>query len=418
MPALEIRVPGDKSIAHRALILGALAGGESRLEGVPAGQDVLATEACLRSLGVRIERTSGNAAIEGRGLGALQAPAGELDCLNSGTTMRLLSGVLAGSALKATLNGDASLRQRPMARVVEPLRAMGARIECADGRAPLRIEGARLRGARHLLTVASAQVKSALLLAGLHADGASSIKEPVQTRDHTERLMRAMGARLSTVEGVLQLEPQPAPLEPLRISIPGDFSSAAFWLGAAAIRPGWSVRVLGVGLNPTRTGFLSMLRAMGAEIRVDKQPDASTEPSGDVTVTGRSLGALQVDRSQVAAAIDEIPILMVVATQAEGVSSIEGAGELRLKESDRLRAMTDGLRLMGAKVEELAEGVRVTGPTRLRFADVEAAGDHRVAMALAVAGLLADRPPRISGAESAGVSYPGFFQQLELVAGA
>ena len=418
MRGLEIRVPGDKSIAHRALILGALAEGESRLDEVPTGLDVLATEACLRSLGVRIARTGGTAVIHGRGLAALETADSELDCRNSGTTMRLLSGVLAGSAVGATLNGDASLRRRPMARVVEPLRAMGARIECVDGRAPLRIEGAPLLGRRHTLPVPSAQVKSALLLAGLHACGATSIEEPLPTRDHTERLLRAMGARLSTVEGGLRLEPLVVPLKPLALSIPGDFSSAAFWLAAAAVRPGWSVRVSGVGLNPTRTGFLSMLQAMGAEIRIDVQSDASIEPSGDVTVTGRPLGALSLDRSRVAAAIDEIPILMVVATQAEGVSSIEGAGELRVKESDRLRAMTEGLRRMGAQVEEFPEGVRVTGPTRLRFAQVEAAGDHRVAMALAVAGLLAERPPAITGAESAAISYPGFFRQLERVAGA
>ncbi len=417
MPALEIRVPGDKSIAHRALILGALAEGESVIDQVPTGKDVLATEACLRALGVAVVRTDVRVHVRGGGLAAWRTAGMPLDCQNSGTTMRLLTGVLAASGVTASLTGDASLCRRPMARVVEPLRAMGARIASRDGMAPLRIEGTALIGRHHRLPIPSAQVKSALLLAGLYAQSPTSVEEPVPTRDHTERLLRAMGAVVTAHGGRTDVEPLAAPLQPLSLTIPGDFSSAAFWLAAAAMRPGLTVRIVGVGLNPTRTAFLGMLERMGAEVSLDHQTDAAVEPLGDVTVTGRTLRGLRVDAEGAAAAVDEIPILMAVATQAEGTTSIDGAAELRVKESDRLKSMTDGLRRMGARVEELPDGVRIVGPTPLRPATVDAAGDHRVAMALAVAGLLAESPIQIVGAASADVSYPGFFKQLELVAG-
>ncbi|HEY8738582.1 MAG TPA: 3-phosphoshikimate 1-carboxyvinyltransferase [Candidatus Dormibacteraeota bacterium] len=418
MPAVEIRVPGDKSIAHRALILGALAEGESVIDEVPAGQDVRSTESCLQDLGVDIDHAGGMRRVQGAGPGAWRSPARPLDCQNSGTTMRLLTGVLAGSAITATLTGDASLRRRPMARVVDPLRAMGARIELRNGTPPLRVEGTPLSGGRHRLPVPSAQVKSALLLAGLLATGETVVEEPVQTRDHTERLLRAMGARLSATGTVVRVEALRGGLRPLRLAIPGDFSSAAFWFGAAAMRPGACVRVVDVGLNPSRTAFLWMLRAMGAEILIEAAAEGAVEPSGRVTVTGAPLRAIAIDGPQVAAAIDEIPILMVVATQAAGTTSITGAAELRVKESDRLRAMADGLRRMGAMVEEFPDGVHVEGPTRLRPALIDAVGDHRVAMALAIAGLSAESPTQIVGAESADVSYPGFFQELERVASA
>jgi len=416
MPPIEIRVPGDKSIAHRALILAALAEGESLMTQVPEGKDVLATQSCLRALGVRISRSGGSARIAGKGLGAMRTPADSLDCANSGTTMRLLAGVLAGGAVNATLTGDDSLLRRPMSRVVEPLLAMGARIRSHEGKGPLHIEGTPLTGSRHRLPVASAQAKSALLLAGLHAEGRTCVEEPVSTRDHTERLLRAMGATIRSGGLTVEVEHQDAPLRPLQFTIPGDFSSAAFWFAAAAIRPGCSVRVHGVGLNPSRTAFLRMLEAMGSEVDVEVESVPTIEPAGSLSVTGRSLQALQVGAEDVAAAIDEIPILMVVATQAEGTTSIEGAGELRVKESDRIHSMTDGLRRMGASIEVLGDSLKITGPTRLRSANVEAFGDHRVAMALAIAGLRAEGSSKINGAESADVSYPGFFRQLEVLA--
>jgi 3-phosphoshikimate 1-carboxyvinyltransferase len=408
----ELAVPGDKSIAHRALILAALAQGESWIHGLPEGEDVLATVGCLRALGANLQRSGRTARIRGAGLRSFATPHGHLDCANSGTTMRLLLGVLTGSAVSATLDGDASLRRRPMARVIEPLRSMGAKIESPEGRAPLAVTGTSLQGRRHTLPVASAQVKSALLLAGLSASGPTTIVEPTPTRDHTERLLRAMGTDVSaTVEGIV-IRPSHQPLRPLELSIPGDFSSAAFWLAAAALRPDWSVIIGDIGLNPTRTAFLALLRSMGAEVKVE-EPTADIEPRGQVTVTGHGLRAVVLGAADVAAAIDEIPALMVLATQAEGTTSIDGAGELRVKESDRIATMADGLRRMGAVVEERPDGVSIKGPTPLNGTAVESHGDHRVAMALAVAALVASGPTTIEGADCAAVSYPNFFAQLQ-----
>jgi 3-phosphoshikimate 1-carboxyvinyltransferase len=407
-----LRVPGDKSIGHRALILAALAQGDSRIDGLPEGEDVAATVACLRGLGVKIERTGGPARVHGRGWRSFGPPHGPLDCANSGTTMRLLLGVLSGSWVSATLDGDASLRRRPMARVVEPLRAMGARIQSQDGRAPLMVTGARLQGRRHVLSVPSAQVKSALLLAGLSASGPTSVVEPVATRDHTERLLRAMGTEVHLAAGTVEVRPSHQPLRPIDLSVPGDFSSAAFWMAAAALRPGWSVTIREVGLNPSRTAFLRLLQSMGAEIHVDAG-NAGIEPLGSVTVTGRRLRAVTMGAADVAAAIDEIPALLCVATQAEGTTIIEGAAELRVKESDRLATMSEGLRRMGAVVDERADGVSIHGQASLLGATVESHGDHRIAMALAVAGLVASGPTTIEGADCVAVSYPDFFTALQ-----
>jgi 3-phosphoshikimate 1-carboxyvinyltransferase len=408
----ELAVPGDKSIAHRGLMLAALAQGESWIHGLPEGEDVLATVACLRGLGVNLQRSGRSVRIRGEGLRSFATPHGHLDCANSGTTMRLLLGVLAGSSLSATLDGDASLRRRPMDRVIDPLRAMGAKIESRESRAPLSVTGTALQGRRHALPIASAQVKSALLLAGLSASGPTTVVEPTPTRDHTERLLRAMGTDVSTTAAGVVVRPSHQPLRPIELSVPGDFSSAAFWMAAAAMRPGWSVIIGDVGLNPTRTAFLDMLASMGAEVKL-AQPTSDIEPRGMLTVTGRPLRAIVLGATDVAAAIDEIPILMVLATQAQGETTIDGAAELRVKESDRLATMTVGLRRMGAAVEERPEGVSIRGPVALRGAAVETQGDHRVAMALAVAGLVASGPTTIEGADCVAVSYPNFFAQLQ-----
>jgi 3-phosphoshikimate 1-carboxyvinyltransferase len=407
----ELRVPGDKSIAHRALMLAAMAQGDSRIDGLPEGEDVAATVACLRSLGVNINRTGGPARVRGAGWRSFSPPHGPLDCANSGTTMRLMLGILSGSWVSATLDGDASLRRRPMARVIEPLRTMGGRIESEDGRAPLTVTGARLQGRRHVLSVPSAQVKSALLLAGLTASGPTTVVEPVATRDHTERLLRAMGTDVSTTADGVVIRPSHQPLRPIDLSVPGDFSSAAFWMAAAALRPGWSVTIHQVGLNPSRTAFLNLLKSMGAEVQVDTDL-TGIEPLGSVTVTGHPLRALTIGAAEVAAAIDEIPALLSVATQAEGTTIIAGATELRVKESDRLATMAEGLRRMGAIVDERADGVSIHGGTHLRGATVDSHGDHRVAMALAVAGLVASGPTTIKDADCVAVSYPNFFMDL------
>jgi 3-phosphoshikimate 1-carboxyvinyltransferase len=329
--------------------------------------------------------------------------------------MRLLAGLLAGSRVSATLDGDASLRRRPMARVIEPLRRMGARIDSDEGRAPLFVTGAPLQGRRHSLQVASAQVKSAILLAGLAASGPTTIVEPGPTRDHTERLLTAMGADLRVEARTVELRPSHRPLHSIELAVPGDFSSASFWMTAAAMRPGWSITIQGVGLNPTRTLFLRLLEAMGAEVVV-KAVSADIEPLGSVTVVGHRLGAIDIDAVAVAAAIDEIPALLALATQAEGTTTIDGAAELRVKESDRIATMVEGLRRMGAAVDERPDGVSIHGPAALQAATVESHGDHRIAMALAVAGLVASGPTIIRDADAVAVSYPEFFGQLREVA--
>jgi 3-phosphoshikimate 1-carboxyvinyltransferase len=408
----ELSVPGDKSIAHRVLMLAALAQGESWIHGLPEGEDVLATVACLRSLGADLQRSGRTARIRGAGLRSFATPHGSLDCANSGTTMRLLLGVLAGSSISATLDGDASLRRRPMDRVIDPLKSMGARIESQASRAPLSVTGTSLQGRRHALPIASAQVKSALLLAGLSASGPTTVVETTPTRDHTERLLRAMGTDVDATDAGVVIRPSHQPLRPIELAVPGDFSSAAFWMAAAALRPGWSVIIGDVGLNPTRTSFVALLRSMGAAVKIDG-PSADVEPRGMVTVAGQPLRAIVLGAADVAGAIDEIPALLVLATQAVGVTIIDGAGELRVKESDRIATMADGLRRMGAIVEERPDGVSVHGPAELHGATVESHGDHRVAMALAVAALVASGPTTIEDADSVAVSYPNFFAQLE-----
>jgi 3-phosphoshikimate 1-carboxyvinyltransferase len=418
----ELRVPGDKSIAHRALMLAAIAHGDSRIEDVPDGADVQATARCLAELGVSIHPHPAlplrgrEIRVGGRGIEAWKSPAHDLQCANSGTTMRLMAGLLAGSPVHATLVGDASLHRRPMDRVVRPLRRMGARITAIEGQAPLHIEGTALTGVEHQMARSSAQVKSALLLAGLHASGETSVIEPSPTRDHTERLLRVMGASLR-VDGARITVQRTQRLTPLEMSVPGDFSSAAFLLGAAALRPGWSATVRGVGLNPSRTRFLDLLRAMGASVAVSPDPGQRLEPTGTVTVEGARLRSVDLDGGEVAQAIDEVPLLLAMATQAEGVTRVTGAGELRVKESDRLAAMAEGLRSLGARVEEEADGMTVAGPTRLRAATVDAHGDHRIAMALAVVALTAAGPVEIRGAASVAVSYPGFFEALRAATG-
>jgi 3-phosphoshikimate 1-carboxyvinyltransferase len=410
--AVDCGVPGDKSIAHRALLLSSLAEGESRLANVPDGQDVQATMACLRWLGVEIERHSGSVQVVGRCLAGYRPSTSPLDCQNSGTTLRLLTGILAGSAFTTQLTGDGSLRARPMDRIIRPLLRMGAAVTSESGRAPLRVEGRTLHGVAHALPVPSAQVKSALLLAGVHASGTTTVAEPVFTRDHTERLLAAMGAAIER-DGLRVSVRGGNRLRPLAMSIPGDFSSAAFWLAAAALRPGWTATIRGVGLNPTRTALLGLLREMGAQVRVRGEPEPALEPAGDITVTGDTLRAIALGPSEVASAIDEVPALMVLATQARGTTRIQGAGELRVKESDRITAKSDGLRRMGAQMTEQPDGALIEGPVALHGADVDAFGDHRVAMALAVAGLVADGPLRIQGAGYVAVSYPTFFKELE-----
>jgi 3-phosphoshikimate 1-carboxyvinyltransferase len=414
----DLSVPGDKSMSHRALILGALAQGKSRISNLSPADDVARTADCLRACGASIGRIEEHALIlAGRGPGrSLAPPATVLDCGNSGTTARLLAGALAGHELTARLDGDASLRRRPMRRVAEPLETMGASLRTTgSGTLPLTLKGhSRLRAIDYRMPVASAQVKSAVLLAALSADGRTSVEEPAQTRDHTERMLRMCGVPVSVAEGRVEIEP--ADLAPFDLEIPGDTSSAAFFLALAASRTGWRVRCRRLTLNPGRTGVLDVLIAMGAQVEVSVlQPAGGVEPQGDVEVCGTDLVAATIGGGLVARCIDELPVLAVVATQAAGETVIRDAAELRNKESDRIAAVAAGLAAMGADCRAFEDGMAIRGPTRLRAATLDSSGDHRLAMAWAVAGLLADRASgktRICGAECVSVSYPGFFADL------
>ncbi|HYN84866.1 MAG TPA: 3-phosphoshikimate 1-carboxyvinyltransferase [Pyrinomonadaceae bacterium] len=438
------RLPGDKSISHRAALVAALARGRSRVENFATAADCAATLACLARLGVAVERDGDAVLIEGagraRGEWSLRAPEGPLDCANSGTTMRLLAGVLACQPFASELTGDASLLSRPMRRVAEPLELMGARVVTSEGgRGPLRVEGRRpLRAVRYEPPVASAQVKSAVLLAALGAEGLTEVVESrAPTRDHTERMLRWFGADVRTAEtrapdtGEAQATSVyaaalegPAAFAARDVRVPGDVSSAAFLVAAAALLEGSDVTLEGVGLNPTRTRMLEVLRALGAEVRVEDVREECGEPSGRVRVRGAGpLAAgdggarVSLGGADVARMIDELPVLAVAAARVEGGIEVRDASELRLKESDRIAACVENLRAMGAEVEEFPDGFRVGGPCVLRGARLDARGDHRVAMAFAVAALTARGDTYIEGArECVGVSFPEFFPLLETLA--
>jgi 3-phosphoshikimate 1-carboxyvinyltransferase len=403
----EVRLPGDKSISHRALMLNAVAEGEARVEGLSNGADVASTAGCLRALGVEIEAGR----VAGRGLAGLREPSGPLDCGNSGTTMRLLAGLLAGRPFPVTLVGDGSLSRRPMDRVTAPLRLMGANAETE----PLRVGGgAPLRGVTYESPVASAQVKSAVLLAGLSAEGATSVVEPAPTRDHTERMLEAMGATVAREDRSVTVNGPVAALRPLDVTVPGDLSAAAFWLVAAGLHADARLRLQGVGVNPTRTALLDLLEAAGVRVARLRPRLAGVEPVADLEVGTASAGrAFEVAGTAAAELIDELPVLAIAAALLPGTSRITGARELRVKESDRVAAMAAGLAAMGGDVTELEDGWEIRGPRHLEGARVTSAGDHRVAMALAVAGLLADGATEIEDAGCVDISYPGFWDQLE-----
>ncbi len=400
-----IALPGDKSISHRALILNAIADGTARVSNLSSGADVASTAACLRALGVDVEA----GVVRGVGLHGLRPAGAPLDCGNSGTTMRLLAGLLAAQPFETELTGDESLRSRPMDRVVEPLRRMGA---VADW-PPLRVGGGTtLRGISYRMPVASAQVKSAVLLAGLYAEGRTALTEPAPTRNHTELMLAAMGAPLTTDGAAITIS-SAARLRPLDVEVPGDISAAAFWLVLAALRPGARLTFAGVGVNPTRTALLRLLQAVfDLRVTAGGRRLAGAEPVADLEArSGAQAKPFRVAGAEAAELIDELPVLAVAATQAPGTSELRGAAELRVKESDRIAALAAGLKEMGAEVEELEDGLRLRGPCRLQGARVDSRGDHRIAMAFAVAGMLADGETEIAGAESAAISDPGFWEQ-------
>ena len=407
-----VSVPGDKSVSHRAIMLGSIAEGVSEVSGFLAGEDCLATMAAFRSMGVRIERPAATElVVHGAGLRGLQAPRDELDLGNSGTAMRLLAGVLAGQVFSATLTGDKSLTGRPMQRVINPLSRMGADIRSRDGKPPLRIRGnPRLKGIDYKLPMASAQVKSAVLLAGLYARGRTTVTEPAVTRDHTERMLRAMGVPVDAQEGRISLE-GPVRLQARPVSVPADLSSAAFIILAALLADRADVLIRNVGVNPTRTGVLDILRAMGAAITLESPRELGGEPVADIRVRSSRLRGIEVDPSLVSLAIDEFPVLFVAAGAANGVTRFTGVGELRVKESDRIAAMAAGLRALGIPVEEFDDGAVVLGG-RFSGGETQSYGDHRIAMSLAVAGTVADGPVIVRDVASVETSFPGFMACL------
>jgi 3-phosphoshikimate 1-carboxyvinyltransferase len=411
----DIAVPGDKSISHRALLLGAIADGESVVEGFGASQDTLATAAAVRALGADVSVDGERVRVGGVGLRGLREPAGPLDCGNAGTLMRLLAGILAGQEGRFVLTGDDSLGARPMERVAEPLRAMGARVETTDGHAPLVVEGGALAPVRWELPVASAQVKSCVLLAGLYADeGPTTAVEPFASRDHTERMLEAAGVRVRRKPREAAVWPAQA-LRPLALEVPGDFSSAAPFVLAATLLAGSELRLHGVGTNSTRTGFLAVLERMGARIALFNRRTAGGEPVADLEVHSAELVATEVGEEEVPALLDELPLFALAAAMARGESVVRGAAELRVKESDRLEAVKDALRPLGVRIETRHDGLRVRGvPSRPRGGGVvEAADDHRIAMLGAVAGLVSREGVELRGAESAAVSFPDFFAMLD-----
>lgn len=402
----------DKSISHRAVILASLSKGKSVIKNFLRAEDPVSTISSFRALGIEIDDKEDDVVVHGKGIYGLTEPDNVIDCGNSGTTMRMLSGVLAGNPFFSVLTGDESLRRRPMARVITPLSGMGADIMARSGNRypPIAITGKKLKPIEYHMPVASAQVKSAVLLAGLYADGETEIVEPAKSRDHTERMLPAFGAVID-IKGLRVRIKGGTELEGREVCVPGDFSSAAFFIVAALLIRHSDITIKEVGINPTRTGLLDALSRMGAGIELSNIRNLSGEPVAYIHCRGvEELKAIDITKEQVPALIDEFPILCVAAAQASGVTTIRGAEELRVKESDRISSMVAGLRKMGAEIEEFKDGLSIKGKSSLKGALVESYGDHRIAMAMTIAGLVADGTTTVNGVSSVNISFPGFFQ--------
>jgi 3-phosphoshikimate 1-carboxyvinyltransferase len=420
-PAVSLRghiaVPGDKSISHRAVLLGAIAGGETSVRGFGRSRDTETTIAAVRALGAQVHEDDVDALrLEGVGLRGLRDPGGTIDCGNSGTTLRLLAGILAGQPGRFGLTGDDSLRRRPMGRIAEPLAQMGARVETADGTPPVTIEGGELRGIRYELPVASAQVKSCVLLAGLYAAGRTTVVEPLPTRDHTELMLQAAGVRVTRAQRRVSLGPAER-LSLGEVVVPGDFSAAAPFVVAATLLPGSELTIHDVGLNPRRTGLLDVLARMGARVTVFHRHRSSGEPVGDVEVRSAELVATTVTADEVPLMVDELPLFALAAACARGESRVEGARELRVKESDRIESVTTLLRALAVRAAASDDGLGVRGvPSRPKGGgSVDADGDHRIAMLAGVAGLISRGGVELRDPEAVAVSFPGFFELLDSV---
>jgi 3-phosphoshikimate 1-carboxyvinyltransferase len=414
---IEIRVPGDKSISHRALILASLAMGRSSIRGILDSEDIRSTASVLRDLGMVVPELAPAMHVEGRGLNGLSAPQRTLDCGNSGTTARLMLGVLAGQSITAALDGDASLRSRPMRRVTAPLTEMGARVRelGAPDRLPVEIAGGALRGIEVVNERSSAQVKSAILLAALTARVRACVREPVHSRDHSERMLTAMGARLRTVvdRGAMCVEIEPVDeLRPIDIDVPGDFSAAAFFLARGLLAPP-VIRLDDVGVNATRTGFLDVVRRMGGSLHVSERRGSGGEPIANLIAESGPLQGAHIEAAEIPHMIDEIPIIAVLAARAHGETRIQGASELRVKETDRLHALASNLRAVGAIVEEQADGLVILGSNAPLRGRVVTGGDHRIAMAFGILGSLAGNDIEIDDRACVAISFPEFWQQLQ-----
>jgi 3-phosphoshikimate 1-carboxyvinyltransferase len=410
----EILVPGDKSISHRAIMFASLAEGRSRVRGLLRGEDCMSTLAAFQTMGVDVvEETSGDLLIDGRGLGGLQEPDTVLDCGNSGTTMRLMSGILSGQPFFSVLTGDQYLRRRPMGRVIEPLTAMGARISGREQsrKAPFAINGGQLQPFEYRSPVASAQVKSAILLAGMQVEGVTTVFEPHRSRDHSERMLRFFGAEVTSFDGGASVRGR-ASLTAREVDVPGDISSAAFFLVAGLIVPGSELLLKNVGINPTRSGIVDILQAMGGNIELLNQRELSGEPVADLLVKSSELHGIEIGGELVPRAIDEFPVVSVAAACAEGVTTISDAKELRVKETDRIAAMCDTLRSIGADIVPLDDGMRIVGGKPLQGGEVDSFGDHRIAMSMAVAALTAEAAVSIRDTGCTATSFPNFWDIL------
>lgn len=409
-----IKVPGDKSISHRAVMFGSIADGKTTINGFLTGEDCLSTISCFRKLGVNIQQDNDKVTVEGKGITGLQPSSEVLYVGNSGTTIRLMMGILANTSFRSVLTGDESIAKRPMNRVTKPLKQMGALIEGNDSgnKVPLHIQGGRTKGIHYPSPIASAQVKSAILLAGLKAEGTTYVTEPSKSRDHTERMLEAFGVEVDE-KGLTVSVAGGQELKGTHVEVPGDISSAAFFLVAGAIIPNSVITLKKVGLNPTRTGILDVLRDMGAEITYQNVNDEASEPYGDLIIKTSSLKGTVIEGDLIPRLIDEIPIIALAATQAEGETIIKDAHELRVKETDRIETVVNELKKMGADIEATEDGMIINGKSSLKGASVQSYGDHRIGMMLSIAACIAEGETILSRSEAIAVSYPSFFDQLK-----
>jgi len=410
----EIEVPGDKSISHRALIIGAMSNGKMNISNLANGRDCLSTIGCLEHLGIKIQKEQNRVVVNSRGLFGFREPQNFLDAGNSGTTMRVLCGVLAGQSFNSVVTGDESLRNRPMRRVIEPLQKMGAEIQAHNNNqfAPIAISGKKLNSIEYTIPIPSAQVKTALVLAGLLADGKTTIQENIPTRDHTERMLKYLGIDITSQNGGLDVAGQ-SEIKSKDIFVPGDISSAIYFIGAGLLVKNSHIKIKNVGLNPGRIGALKVLKKMGAKIEIKNVKEINCEPVGEIEVRSSDLKGTEILSEEIPSLIDEIPLLAVLTCLAEGKTSIKGAEELRVKEIDRLKAMASELTKLGANIKELPDGLEISGSIKFKGASVESFGDHRMAMALAVAGLVASSETIVENAEVVDVSFPNFFEILD-----